>query len=414
MESCKSATVILLLAWVVASCGGGESRWAGTITDSAGVTVVSNPDAGIWSKGEEWTFEEETRIGVQEGPPEYQFGLITGLGILADGRLVVGDAIARDLKFYSAKGEHELTVGRAGSGPGEFGQGGILVLVGAGDTILAMDYAQKRLHQYSPDGTYRGTFNTPPEDAVRLSGVWGDGPGGRIFSFWRVRASAPVDTLDVVLAHDLTGSVVDTVVSLPSSTFRSAAGERYTFRFFPFEAVFSYMQDGSFIAGHSSRYRLSWYDPAGHLSRIVTLEPEGTPLTTAERDWIMDRFTNRLRRQNRTAEQISGFRQSMRFEDFYPAFRKVASGPGRTIWVQRVRLLSALSPDELARHTTRLPDSWEWDVLDGEGRYLGAVEFPRRFELLRFHGDRAYGVWRDEFDVQYVVVLRLTETSGTN
>lgn len=403
----RHVILLALLSASVSVCSDMNSGWTGTMYDSAGVTVVSNPDVGIWTPGEEWVFEEEVRIGVQEGPPEHQFGLITGLGVLADGRIVVGDAMAQNLKFYSAGGEYQLTVGRAGSGPGEFGQGGMLILVGRGDTILAQDYAQGRVHQFFPDGTFLGMFGTLPEDGRRYSGVWGNGPGGRIFSFWRVRAFTPADTLDLVLAHDLNGTVLDTVVGMPSSTFRSDTGEGFTYRFFPYESVFTYLWDGSFLTASSSRYRLSWYDPDGILSRIVTLNRESQPLTEAEQDWIMERFISRLRRQNRTAQEISDFRKAMRFEDFYPAFRNIVSGPDSTIWVQRVRPLSALSSDELEHHTTRLPDSWEWDVLDLDGRYLGKVAFPPRFDLHRFRGDRAYGVWSDEFDVQYVVVLRL-------
>ena len=402
------------LFFPLTACSDGEPLWTGTMYDSAGVTIVSNPDVGIWTPGEEWVLEEEVRIGVQEGPPEYQFGFITGLGVLADGRIVVGDAMAQNVRFYSADGEHQLTVGRAGSGPGEFGPGGILILVGRGDTILAQDYAQGRVHRFSPDGTFLGMFSALPEDGQRYSGMWGDGPGGRIFSFSSVRASTPVDTLALVLAHDLNGMVLDTVIEMPSSTFQSETGAGFTYRFFPFESVFEYLWDGSFLTAYSSRYRLSWYEPSGKLSRIVTLNRQGQPLTEAEQDWIMEQFISRLRRQDRTAQEISDFREAMRFEDFYPAFRSIVSGPDSTIWVQRVRPLSALSPDELAHHTTRLPDSWEWDVLDRDGRYLGKVGFPPRFNLYRFHGDRAYGVWSDEFDVQYVVVLGLIRLQGTN
>jgi hypothetical protein len=76
--------------------------------DSAGVTIVSSPEIGIWDQGEEWTPEDEVRTGVQEGPSESQFGLITGLGVLEDGRIVRGDARVRDPEFYSAGGQVEL------------------------------------------------------------------------------------------------------------------------------------------------------------------------------------------------------------------------------------------------------------------------------------------------------------------
>jgi hypothetical protein len=50
----------------------------------------------------------------------------------------------------------------------------------------------------------------------------------------------------------------------------------------------------------------------------------------------------------------------------------------------------------------------EWDVFDSEGRYLGIVTMPDRFSPFSLVGDRLYGVWRDEFEVQYVRVFRIT------
>ena len=50
----------------------------------------------------------------------------------------------------------------------------------------------------------------------------------------------------------------------------------------------------------------------------------------------------------------------------------------------------------------------EWDIFDAEGRYLGIVTMPDRFSPFSLRGDLLYGVWRDEFEVQYVKVLRIT------
>jgi hypothetical protein len=53
------------------------------------------------------------------------------------------------------------------------------------------------------------------------------------------------------------------------------------------------------------------------------------------------------------------------------------------------------------------------DVYDRDGRYLGVVQMPERFQPRTFRGDKIYGVWRDELDVQYVMRVRVeAETSG--
>jgi hypothetical protein len=48
-----------------------------------------------------------------------------------------------------------------------------------------------------------------------------------------------------------------------------------------------------------------------------------------------------------------------------------------------------------------------WDVFDAEGRFLGTVDTPGGFTPRLFRRDRIYGVWQDEFDVQYVMRLRI-------
>ncbi len=48
--------------------------WGATMYDSAGVTVVVNPETGIWANGEGWRLEEEVRIGTVEHPRDGALG----------------------------------------------------------------------------------------------------------------------------------------------------------------------------------------------------------------------------------------------------------------------------------------------------------------------------------------------------
>jgi hypothetical protein len=61
MKMSHRAVVSLLLAGFLAACGGQETRWAGTISDSAGVTIVSNTETGVWAAGEEWRSTSSAR-----------------------------------------------------------------------------------------------------------------------------------------------------------------------------------------------------------------------------------------------------------------------------------------------------------------------------------------------------------------
>jgi len=50
-------------------------------------------------------------------------------------------------------------------------------------------------------------------------------------------------------------------------------------------------------------------------------------------------------------------------------------------------------------------------VFDREGKFLGVVTMPPRFQPRLFHEDKIYGVWRDNLDVQYVMWLRIVSGS---
>ena len=150
----SNSTIVLLLVCLVVGCGSEESRWTGTISDSAGVTIVSNPDVGIWAVGEEWTFEEELRIGGVGGDPNYEFGAIGGIGVDSRERIFVVDGQAKHIQVYSSEGVYQQTIGRRGDGPGEF-RFPTAPLIGPGDTILVSDEIG-RFARFAPDGSSAG------------------------------------------------------------------------------------------------------------------------------------------------------------------------------------------------------------------------------------------------------------------
>ena len=114
----------LVPVWTAALIGAvgcaGESQsvdeWDGTVRDSAGVTIVSNPAEGMWTEASRWTVREDLKIGAVEGDPEYHFGEVGGIAVDSRGRIFVLDAQARRIQVFSPEGEYERTAGRPGNG----------------------------------------------------------------------------------------------------------------------------------------------------------------------------------------------------------------------------------------------------------------------------------------------------------
>ncbi|HSG82625.1 MAG TPA: hypothetical protein VLC48_10265 [Gemmatimonadota bacterium] len=398
----------LILAVFLAACGGAESRWAGTMSDSAGVTIVSNTDVGIWATGEEWTFEEELRIGSVEGDTEYQFGEVGRMAVDSKGRIFVLDGQAQHIRVYLPDGTYEQTVGARGGGPGEL-RAGLAVLVGPGDSLLVPDGQNLRVNRYAPDGSSAGSFRMVLEEGRPMA--WKASTTGIVAEQIRplsmlLPGEAVENPEDVILHVAIDGTVIDTLLEFPSG--RSLGPQGMTL--YATEPAWDLSDDGQLVFGAADEYRISVYAD-GQLRRIITRPFERRPVADQDIEAILGEMERRWDEAGISPEVRERIWSRIHFSDFYPAFQAVAIGPQGTIWVGRVKPASELNAKELEYY-----HEWpvhEWDVFDAEGRLLGTVTMPERFNPMAFRGDKVYGAWRDELDVGYVVVLRIVGVGAT-
>ena len=61
----------------------------------------------------------------------------------------------------------------------------------------------------------------------------------------------------------------------------------------------------------------------------------------------------------------------------------------------------------------RRDEPQDWYVWDSSGIWLGVVETPARFELMRVGAGEVFGVWRDLNDVEHPQVLRLAKPGAS-
>ena len=110
----------------------------------------------------------------------YQFSRMSGIRELSDARLVVVDPGEKLVAFVDFARASVTTIGREGSGPGEYSSAG-RVLPGPGDTTIIGDLVG-RFIKFAPNGTWVG-------DVSMLSPARG-GAGGRVGNFTRIAADA--------------------------------------------------------------------------------------------------------------------------------------------------------------------------------------------------------------------------------
>ena len=404
-------------AIVAVACTTAEGAWKGTITDSAGVTVVTNTDEGVWTPRTGWTLEEELRIGTIEGAPEYQFGQVGFVAVDSRQRLFVMDAQARHIRVFSPTGTYEQTIGGPGAGPGELGAQAITLYMGPGDTLLVPDLANQRVNRYAPDGTSIGSFPLRLENGIPMAiNATRTGVIAEQVRPLSLPDRPAKDSMDVIVTLATDGSVRDTLMTfLPGGTLDFGGSQPRMTLFSP-EPVWQLSDDMRLYFGISDDYRISVYAPDGSLERIISKPFLRDPVTERDQDLVMEFFEEQVRDNVPPAAQqqaLAQFRQMTHFAEFYPAFASVQMGPQGSMWVQHIQSPSTLSEEELASWNL-LEDigSRDWDVFDAEGRFLGAVTMPPRFAPRIIVDNEIYGVWRDDLDVQYVVRLTIQGLNG--
>lgn len=399
-------------------CGAGEASdvWGGTVSDSAGITIVQNPTEGLWAPEEQWTVREDLRIGTATGAPEYQFGMIWDVAVAGGGRIYVLDSQAQHVSVFDADGEFLKTIGRPGDGPGELGPNLRWLMIGSGDTLYVPNTNLQRVQRYLPDGTPTGSFRTPVAQGVAFK--WSIGPNGNLVSQLRSFAmpgtDAAPDASDVLLSRTGDGTIVDTLLVLPRGETMNLSGG-LNFNFFAPEPVWSIGGDGSIVSAVNSSYRIEVHSRDGGLARIISKAFERQPVTESDREtlraMILDMFEQQFRDQGLPPAIMD--RISVEFADFFPAFNDIRTGPDGTIWVQHIASMERMRAQaEAGTLNVRDLGAPTWDVFNPDGRYLGVVTLPDRFQPSAMTSDHIYGIWRDDLEVQYVLRLELVRPVG--
>lgn len=400
----------VVLALGAAACGPApDGEWIGMVTDSSGIEIVANPVSGLWRSGGGWQVEEELRIGEADGEAAYRFGRIAGVDADGRGRVYVLDQQAAEVRVFDADGRFLHTIGRKGEGPGELSDAAAGLFVGAGDTILVPDTRLRRVNRYLPDGTSAGGFPIPMTEGHTVR--WQMTPSGLLAQ--QIRSASlsgeedeePRD--DVVLLRGTDGTIHDTLLTFPPGEIVRASDGMTSFKFFDAEPTWTVDTHGRIIHGVNVEYNLQVQEPGAGTVRMFRKPTARKRLTEADRDRILEMLRATLvDQQGNPPTMWEMILPSVSFTDYYPAFNEILAGPEGTLWVQHLR-----TAEEIERAGAGLdPQSLgapRWDIFDADGRFLGVLELPDRFQPTRIRDDRIYGIWRDELGVEHALRLRI-------
>ncbi len=319
---------------------------------------------------------------------------------LGDGRIAGANQGTSEVRFYDARGERLNTVGRRGSGPGEFEQIASLS-VGPGDSLLVFDRSTRRLSVLAPTGEMVRSAMIDLGQGTLATRMIGALPDGRLLvsparSGREPTSSGPVrDSVDLrVVVPDGSVSVVGRfpgseavldvqtqngqVISVNIAAVPFGRSSR-------FGAV-----DSLAVVAPSDHYEVDLYSPSGRLVRRLRREHTPEPVTAADLAADLDRAGL----PNEDARvRYRKFLAKTPIPKTKPAYDRVMPGANGELWVR-----DYLGPD----HRTR---PGRWTVFDRGGAWLTTVDLPAGFEPTWIGPNRILGTWLDSDDAPHVWVL---------
>jgi len=401
-RACLAGHCIPIIAPLLLIACGESTAAEPVVRDSAGITIVENSDP-LWGDGEAWRLSEKPvlEIGVVEGPDAYQLDRVMGAARLPDGGVAVANAGSSEIRFFDRSGRFRRAAGGPGEGPGEFRIPFGVWPVGE-DSLLVTDPMLRRGALYDLDGGFGRTFNF--EDAgsnPRPVGPLGDRNVLNFDHEYSNVLDGPVQQMGLLRLHTVEGALIDSLGRHP--TFRSVPitfpDGGFVISGYLFRESTSVASAGEvFYVGTSGRSAVAPYAPDGRLVRRIEwpdrgrdVEPGHVELHRAER--LEAASPERREHERRVLEATP-------VPERFPAHGDLLADRGGNLWIQRYRRPGETGPDR-------------WLVFDTDGRMLGDVEVPLE-RVLEIGDDHVLGVYRDDLDVEYVRMYRLTKPEAAS
>lgn len=371
----------LVLVLTPGACGEpGASADRVTRRDSAGIAIVETTTP-IRTLG---AVRRAFRIGAMDGP-EFLYQ-VRKVFLLSGGGVGVVETSSGLIRLFNEEGEPSGEMGGVGEGPGEF-RGLWWASQAWGDTVVAFDIAYPASLSYFDSA---GEFvRSVPVPRVGYGGepvVIGAWPNGDVL----IRRQLSRDDVEPGETYEHAVYTVSTKGDVGEDFGLWVMGVHQDARqAYAHQASFSTMGH-TLLYSPGDKFEVRQVDRNGDPRQISRLHHTRRPVTQADRDMWLEEVWSEV------AARVSGtpFEQRLGeplFADSIPAYTGVLGSRGGGFWA--------------AARGARLGESdIVWDVFRENGRYIGSVDLPVRFEPMSMNNRYIAGVTRNDLDVEFVDV----------
>lgn len=409
MNRCVTVWSLLI---VLGACSGGGDPGAGADAGAAGDSEGERPaalvetEAPLWDDAKAWRLGDAptVSIGVDAGDEAYMFYRVRDALRLDDGRVVVTDAGAHEVRIYDADGTFLKSQGRQGQGPGEYAEPATMDLFGPTPDghLLVTDSINARINVLNLQGDYLTQLtigDAPGAGRPNVIDLFGDGslltlavdgdgrlrgdPGQIIrMQYQLLRYSDEGESLALLARVDARPRIVN------------EAGGVTHYPFIPFSA------EGERVAAGNELWLSTGAEPEIRAVGLDGVETRRVRWVVPDRPAVADvwdRYTEEslagMTRERDLTLYGALYQQELPLPEYVPTHGAMLADELGNLWLERYRLPWETQP--------------EWDVVDPERGWLGVVETPAGFQVLQITAAEAVGVMRGDDGVTRVQVIPL-------
>jgi hypothetical protein len=360
--------------------------------DSAGITVISIDSIALAAVPE---IEVDARpvfdVGGNDQGAGSELLFVNGVRRIPGGTIALANDATKEIRLYDGSGEYLRSIGRRGSGPGEFIH--VSLVPSGASGFLAFDALQQRLSRFDAEGRFLDQSSLAGKGLGAITPLWSY-PDSMLLLRTHSRLPDPTETgtvrgEEMVALIRLDGTMVRSFGSWHGDEMvLRAKGEGVTGGSPPFPRLLVVAaSDSQVVIGDGEAYELRWFDRGGKLRTILRVAVKSPRVTHAMVEGYRERVLGHARGAYEQEEWTRLSTDDV-FPDRFPAYDQALVSQEGELWVRDYRIPGATTA--------------RWHIFGRDGMPKGQAELPAAFTPTVIDREGLTGIGRDSLDLEHL------------